>query len=100
MSIRRGDHPYVTYPHSNLDSEVNIPLVGAMEGVAEVGVASLDAEGTADPVVNVSHMSASWSQDKDRLVLRDISFEVTSAAPLLAVVGPVGAGKVIITSAI
>ena len=46
------------------------------------------------PRVLVDHMTASWAHDRDKLVLRDVSFEVTPVAPLLAVVGPVGAGKV------
>ena len=57
-------------------------------------LAPLGAEKAVSPLVSVRHLVASWSQDKDKLVLKDISFEVTSAAPLMAVVGPVGAGKV------
>ncbi|KAL5477508.1 hypothetical protein EMCRGX_G024318 [Ephydatia muelleri] len=49
---------------------------------------------TGHPRVLVDHMTASWGHDRDKLVLRDVSFEVTPVAPLLAVVGPVGAGKV------
>lgn len=39
-------------------------------------------------------MSASWSQDEATLVLNDITFEVNQRARLLAIIGPVGAGKV------
>ena len=45
-------------------------------------------------VVLLEHMSASWSLDKNKLSLNNINLEVTLSAPLLAVVGPVGSGKV------
>ena len=48
----------------------------------------------SNSIVRVDHMSASWSQDEATLVLNDITFEVNQRARLLAIIGPVGAGKV------
>lgn len=47
-----------------------------------------------DAMVLFEHMAASWNLDKNKLSLNDINFEVTLSAPLLAVIGPVGSGKV------
>ncbi|XP_064381882.1 ATP-binding cassette sub-family C member 4-like isoform X1 [Halichondria panicea] len=43
--------------------------------------------------VDVSGLSASWSMERDKQVLTDISFQVDQVNSLLAIVGPVGAGK-------
>lgn len=48
-----------------------------------------------NPFVRVTNLSASWSsEDRERLVLQDISFEVNEDSNFLAVMGPVGCGKV------
>ena len=93
-----GDHPYDVYHHRS-NSESEIPLVFEMESnnentASDHETVSLDIQEASQILVNVNHLAASWSQDKAKLVLQDISFEVNSTAPLLAVVGPVGAGKV------
>lgn len=85
----------VTYHISNSISDS--PLVVEIDnivGKSHKEVASLDSNETSQSLVNVNHLAASWSQDKNKLALQDISFEVNSSAPLLAVIGPVGAGKV------
>lgn len=46
------------------------------------------------PFVKAENLSASWSYEDDKLVLDSLSFEVNQDSRLLAVVGPVGAGKV------
>ena len=46
------------------------------------------------PMVSLDHVTTSWSHDHNKLVLKDINLEVTTTVPLLAVVGPVGSGKV------
>ncbi len=46
------------------------------------------------PVVRVKNMSASWICGTDTQILTNISFELNQQSPLLAIVGPVGAGKV------
>lgn len=71
---------------------MHVPLV--CEGVGEEAEGAIPKGMTGEPLISVGHLGASWSQDKDKRVLRDISFEVTLATPFLAVVGPVGAGKV------
>ena len=55
---------------------------------------SLDERETHQCYVHVNNLDASWSQDEDKLSLQGVTFEVNSTAPLMAVVGPVGAGKV------
>ena len=47
------------------------------------------------PFITVKNMSASWSNDKMKLVLQNISLEQNQDSRLLAVIGPVGAGKVL-----
>lgn len=46
------------------------------------------------PFISVKNMSASWTCDREKCVLQNISLELNKASQLLAVVGPVGAGKV------
>ena len=42
-----------------------------------------------------SHLYASWTDgDKEHMTLQDITLKVNHEAPFLAVVGPVGSGKV------
>ena len=45
--------------------------------------------------IETKHLYASWSQKEDKnMTLQNISFNVNKDAPFLAVVGPVGSGKV------
>ncbi|XP_065897567.1 ATP-binding cassette sub-family C member 4-like isoform X2 [Dysidea avara] len=45
------------------------------------------------PRIVVSNLTASWTHEKEKLVLNNISFTIDQSNRLLAVVGPVGAGK-------
>ncbi|XP_065902912.1 ATP-binding cassette sub-family C member 4-like isoform X2 [Dysidea avara] len=47
----------------------------------------------SSPRIVVSNISASWTHDREKLVLNSISFTVDKSNRLLAVVGPVGSGK-------
>ena len=45
--------------------------------------------------IETKHLYASWSQKDDKnMTLQNISLDVNKDAPFLAVVGPVGSGKV------
>ncbi|XP_065895722.1 ATP-binding cassette sub-family C member 4-like [Dysidea avara] len=46
------------------------------------------------PRIIVNNLTASWTHDKKKVVLKDIKFSVDQSIRLLAVVGPVGSGKV------
>ncbi|XP_065919840.1 ATP-binding cassette sub-family C member 4-like [Dysidea avara] len=45
------------------------------------------------PRIVVSNLTASWTHDREKVVLKDINFSVDQSNRLLAVVGPVGSGK-------
>ncbi|XP_065919562.1 ATP-binding cassette sub-family C member 4-like isoform X2 [Dysidea avara] len=45
------------------------------------------------PRIIVSNLTASWTHDREKVVLKDINFSVDQSNRLLAVVGPVGSGK-------
>ena len=86
----------VTYHQSNPTNEASLAFeIDNTIGNSDLKEAtSLDLNESSQSSVNVKHLAASWSQDKNKLTLQEINFEVNSTAPLLAVVGPVGAGKV------
>jgi ABC-type multidrug transport system fused ATPase/permease subunit len=48
----------------------------------------------AEPELKVEHITARWSDESSHPTLRDLSFAV-KAGQLVAVVGPVGCGKVL-----
>eukprot|EP00731_Ephydatia_muelleri_P026449 Em0018g549a len=84
-----------TYHQSNPTNEASLAFeIDNTIGNSDLKEAtSLDLNESSQSSVNVKHLAASWSQDKNKLTLQEINFEVNSTAPLLAVVGPVGAGK-------
>ncbi|XP_065917654.1 ATP-binding cassette sub-family C member 4-like [Dysidea avara] len=45
------------------------------------------------PRVIVNNLTASWTHDREKVVLKDINLRVDQSNKLLAVVGPVGSGK-------
>ncbi|XP_065919842.1 ATP-binding cassette sub-family C member 4-like isoform X2 [Dysidea avara] len=45
------------------------------------------------PRIIVNNLTASWTHDIEKVVLKDINFSVDQSNRLLAVVGPVGSGK-------
>ncbi|XP_065919849.1 ATP-binding cassette sub-family C member 4-like isoform X2 [Dysidea avara] len=45
------------------------------------------------PRIIVNNLTASWTHDREKVVLKDINFSVNQSNRLLAVVGPVGSGK-------
>ncbi|XP_065919844.1 ATP-binding cassette sub-family C member 4-like isoform X2 [Dysidea avara] len=45
------------------------------------------------PRIIVNNLTASWTHDREKVVLKDINFSVDQSNRLLAVVGPVGSGK-------
>ncbi len=51
--------------------------------------------GTAIHTISARGLTASWSNSADNLVLENISFELNEHNNFLAVIGPVGAGKVL-----
>ena len=61
---------------------------------SDTPLCSLPTSTKEDLSIKVTDFSASWSYEIEKLVLEKISIEVNKDSPLLAVVGPVGAGKV------
>ncbi len=55
----------------------------------------LGKESQEQPFVRVRDLSASWSNSRERLVLENINFELNEDNNFMAIVGPVGAGKVL-----
>lgn len=45
--------------------------------------------------IEAKHLYASWAKnEKENMTLQNITFSVNKDAPFLAIVGPIGAGKV------
>ncbi len=87
-----GSHEVEVCPNRNPYevNSVDIPLSAPISGSCR--------NGKGQSLVMARKLSASWTYERDDLILDSITFEVNQDSRLLAVVGPVGAGKVISNS--
>ncbi|XP_065887047.1 ATP-binding cassette sub-family C member 4-like isoform X2 [Dysidea avara] len=87
--VERSGDPDNTTRKPHLDREKT--TIKLASGEETYGLGSLSNE--LSPTIVVSNLTASWTQEREKLVLNNISFTTDKSNRLLAIVGPVGSGK-------